>query len=61
VQHYYDNVLLPEVTAARESPPPLASVESGIRRILEERSFNERIDEWIARLKSRSQIRRYVW
>ncbi|MGH9462507.1 MAG: hypothetical protein ACRD1X_14935 [Vicinamibacteria bacterium] len=61
VQHYYDNVLLPEVTAAGENPPPLAGVESGIRRILEERAFNERIEEWIARLKSRSQIRRYVW
>jgi peptidyl-prolyl cis-trans isomerase SurA len=61
VERYYDNVLLPDVTAAGESPPPLASVEGGIRRILEERVFNQRIDEWIARLKSRSRVRRYVW
>jgi peptidyl-prolyl cis-trans isomerase SurA len=61
IERYYGDVLIPDVTAAGESAPPLAGVESGIRRILEERAFNRRIDEWIARLKSRSQIRRYVW
>lgn len=61
VQHYYDDVFLPDVAAAGESAPPLSSVEAGIRRILEEKVFNQRIDEWIARLKSRSRVRRYVW
>ncbi len=61
VQRYYDEVLLPDVATAGEDPPPLASVETGIRRIMEEKAFNERIDEWIVRLKSRSRIRRYVW
>jgi peptidyl-prolyl cis-trans isomerase SurA len=61
VQRYYDEVLLPDVATAGEDPPALASVETGIRRIMEEKAFNERIDEWIVRLKSRSRIRRYVW
>ena len=61
VQRYYDNVLLPDVTQAGETVPELASVEEAIHRILEERVFNQRIDEWITRLKVRSQIRRYVW
>ena len=61
VERYYDEVLLPDVAAAGESPSSLPSVETGIRRIMEEKAFNERIDEWIVRLKSRSRIRRYVW
>lgn len=61
VARYYDDVLLPDVASAGEEPPPLADLETGIRRVLEERAFNQRIEEWIQRLKSRSRIRRYVW
>ena len=61
VQRYYDEVLLPDVATAGEDQPALPSVETSIRRILEEEAFNERIDGWIVRLKSRSHIRRYVW
>jgi len=61
IQRYYDEVLRPDIEAAGESPLPLGSMEASIRRILEERVFNQRIDEWIGRLKSRSSIRRYVW
>lgn len=61
VQRYYEEVLLPDIETVGKSPPPLSSVEASIRRVLEEQSFNQRIDEWIDRLKSRSRIRRYVW
>lgn len=41
--------------------PELAQVSESIRRILEERSFNAHVDQWIEGLKSRAVIRRYVW
>jgi hypothetical protein len=41
--------------------PKLFEVSESIRRILEERAFNARIEEWIDGLKGRARIRRYVW
>lgn len=41
--------------------PDRAEVSDLIRRLLEERKFNERVDEWIEGLVSRARIRRYVW
>ena len=41
--------------------PELSEVSESIRRILEERAFNARVEEWIDGLKGRARIRRYVW
>jgi len=41
--------------------PELSEVSESIRRILEERGFNARVEEWIEGLKGRTRIRRYVW
>ncbi len=59
VEAYYRDELLPSIGAARS--PELAEVAESIRRILEERAFNARVEEWIEGLKSRARIRRYVW
>ncbi len=56
---YYRDELLPAVVGTRA--PQLSEVSDSIRRILEERTFNARVEEWIESLKGRARIRRYVW
>ena len=41
--------------------PELSAVAELIRRLLEEKKFNARLDAWITELKSEAQIKRYVW
>ena len=59
VAAYYRDELAPSLGAGRL--PELSEVSESIRRILEERAFNARVEEWIAALKKRAKIRRYVW
>ncbi|HJS72662.1 MAG TPA: hypothetical protein VJ921_00135, partial [Vicinamibacteria bacterium] len=59
IEAYYRDELAPSVS--RERLPGLAEVSESIRRILEERAFNARVEEWITGLKERATIRRYVW
>ncbi len=56
---YYRDELLPAVEGAQA--PELSDVSESIRRILEERTFNARVEEWIEGLKGRARIRLYVW
>lgn len=58
IEDYFSEEILPRLP--EERAPTLEEVDQ-IRRILEEQRFNERVDEWIAGLKERSRIRRYVW
>ncbi len=60
-EKYYNDELVPVLDDAGEAVPPLGSVAGSIRRILEEKAFNERVDRWIEDLKSRAHVRRYVW
>lgn len=57
IRRYYEQD--PELSAPYA--PPLSAVSDQIRRILEERKFTARVDTWIANLKGRARIRRYVW
>jgi peptidyl-prolyl cis-trans isomerase SurA len=59
IEAYYRDELLPSVEGSR--PPELSEVSESVRRILEERAFNARVEDWIEGLKARSRIRRYVW
>jgi hypothetical protein len=59
IEAYYRDELVPELREGR--PPGLEEVSDSIRRILEERAFNARVEEWIEGLKGRARIRRYVW
>jgi hypothetical protein len=59
IEVYYRDELLPEVQGQRT--PELSEVSDAIRRVLEERAFNARVEEWIEALKGRSRVRRYVW
>jgi hypothetical protein len=59
IEAYYRDELVPEVRG--QSLPELGEVSESIRRILEERAFNARVEEWIDGLKGRARIRRYVW
>jgi hypothetical protein len=61
VERYYREELLPETRSKGEPDPSLGGIAEAIRRILEERRFNERVGEWIEQLKSKSSIRRHVW
>lgn len=58
IETYFSEVV--QVELAQERGPTLEEIDQ-IRRILEERRFNERVDQWIGGLKSRARIRRYVW
>lgn len=58
IDSYFSAEILPELTDERG--PTLAEFDH-IRRLLEERRFNERVEQWIDGLKQRSRIRRYVW
>jgi hypothetical protein len=58
IEIYYRDELLHSL---QERPlPELSEVSESIRRILEERAFNARVEEWIDGLKGRARIRRYV-
>jgi len=59
IEAYYRDELSPSVEGTRL--PELSEVSESIRRILEERAFNARVEEWIDALKGRARIRRYVW
>jgi parvulin-like peptidyl-prolyl isomerase len=61
IQKFYEEELVPRLVAAGKDAPGRQSVEDGIRSVLVERKFNERVEQWIESLKSRSRIRRYVW
>jgi peptidyl-prolyl cis-trans isomerase SurA len=41
--------------------PERSEVSELIRRLLEERKFNQRVEEWIEGLVGRAHVRRYVW
>jgi len=58
IQSYFDAEVVPELPAQRR--PTLEELDQ-IRRILEERKFNERVEQWLDGLKERARIRRYVW
>jgi peptidyl-prolyl cis-trans isomerase SurA len=59
IEAYYRGELVPSLEGV--TPPELSRVSESIRRILEERAFNARVEEWIDGLKARARIRRYVW
>ncbi|MGH9335403.1 MAG: hypothetical protein ACRD21_16830, partial [Vicinamibacteria bacterium] len=59
VEAYYRDELTRELQG--QPVPELSEVADSIRRILEERTFNIRVEGWIESLKSRARIRRYVW
>ena len=59
IEAYYRDELLPSLQG--RPLPELSEVSESIRRILEERAFNARVEEWIEGLKGRTRIRRYVW
>jgi peptidyl-prolyl cis-trans isomerase SurA len=58
IGRYFSEQVLPELAGERG---PSVEETDQIRRILEERRFNERVEEWIDGLKARARIRRYVW
>lgn len=61
VERFYENELVPELRERQQAVPRLETVEGDIRRLLEEREFNRRVEAWIAELKEDVPIRRYVW
>jgi hypothetical protein len=61
IRDYCDQEIVPALRDAGEPVPERESVTESIRKILVEKKFNDRVDSWIANLKSRARIRRYVW
>jgi peptidyl-prolyl cis-trans isomerase SurA len=59
IETYYRDELA--TGAAGAVPKDLSEVSDSIRRLLEERKFNERVEQWIQGLEGRARIRRYVW
>lgn len=61
VHRYYDAELVPELQRAGKTVPRLESIQGDLRRILEEKQFNEKVAEWIDQLKGAAKVRRHVW
>jgi hypothetical protein len=61
VEAYFQEELLPALLDSGGAAPVFEDVAERIRQIVAERKFNQRVDDWIEDLKSRSRIRRYVW
>lgn len=59
VERYYREELLPELPEGAAAV--LGEHDDAIRSLLEERKFNDRVEEWIQELEDRARIRRYVW
>ncbi len=56
IEEYYRTVLRPDLDDAGETTPP--DVERLIRRTLEERQLNQRVDDWVQEILSESDILR---
>lgn len=56
---FFREEILPELPEGSETL--FSEHEEAVRRLLEERKFNDRVDEWLEELRSSAEIRRYVW
>jgi len=61
VRRYYEEEILPELAKGGKAAPPLESIDSDIRAILEETLFSKKVAEWIDQLKTQAKVRRHVW
>ncbi len=57
---YYEDVLVPEMTARDLSPPPLEEVRDQIRDLLHEQQLNQEIEAWTEELRLSAEIADYL-
>ena len=60
VQAYYQEVLVPELTAAGSEVPALDDVRETIRRVLREQRLNQEIATWTTELRSRANVELFL-
>lgn len=60
VQVYYQDVLVPEMTAAGSEVPPLDEVRESIRLVLREQRLNQEITDWTQELRSRANVELFL-
>ncbi len=60
VQVYYQEVLVPELTAAGSQVPALDDVRETIRQVLREQRLNEEIANWTTELRSRANVELFL-
>ena len=60
VQTYYQDVLVPELTAAGSEVPPLDEVRESIRQVLREQRLNEEIEKWTRDLRAQADVQLFL-
>jgi hypothetical protein len=56
IGQYYDEVLVPELRAKGETPPPVEEVREPIRALLREQRLDQEIDRWTAELRRDADV-----
>ena len=59
IQTTYQDVVVAEMEAAGQSPPPLEDVRNQIRRLLMERKLNDEIEAWLATAAEKHEVIRF--
>lgn len=60
IRAYYDDVLVPELRARGQSPPPLEAVREDVRAVLMEQRLNLEIVRWTGELRREADIRIFL-
>jgi hypothetical protein len=56
IRQYYDEVLVPELRAKGETPPPVEEVREPIRALLREQRLDQEIERWTAELRRDADV-----
>jgi len=60
IRAYYDDVLVPELRARGQSPPPLEAVREDVRAVLKEQRLNLEIVRWTDELRREADVRIFL-
>jgi hypothetical protein len=56
IQHYYDEVLVPQLRKDSEPIPPIREVREPIRQVLREALLNEELERWTVELRRGADV-----
>lgn len=57
IKEYYDQVLVPQLAEADQTPPPLAQEEEAIRQILTVERTTREVDRWVRSARQKARVK----